>query len=103
RTLRYVVDLADDLQPVAGAHNARQQVGQPRIRTFQGRGHQSGRHDRRLDQSEVVVSEVEQLVQAVDVLARAQVNARQPEDRLRDHPQPRLDRRPWDRVAPVYT
>ena len=58
------------------------------LRSLEGRGDQPRGDHRRLDQAQVVVAEVEQLLQAVDVLAGVQVDARQAEDRLGDDPQP---------------
>ena len=92
RSLGDIVDLADDLQAVPGTDDPRQQVFEPDLRALQGRRDQAGGHDAGLDQAEVVVAEVEQLFEAVDILARLQVDAGQPQDRLGDDPEAALDR-----------
>ncbi len=101
RALGDVVHVGDDLQAHPRADDAAKKFREGLSRAFQ-----SGRNDARgdncgLEQAEVVLGEVEHLGQVVDVGAGAQVHAHQPQDRLVDHAQIRLDRRSRRAVAPA--
>ncbi len=101
RPLGDVVDLADQLEPKSRPDDPRQQRIEAAGGPFECRRDQSRGDHTRLDQPEVVVTEVEQLVERRHILAVAEVDAGQPQDRLGDHPQARLDRRPRLVVALV--
>ena len=60
---------------------------------FDARRHDARGDHRGLEQAEVVLREVEDLRELRDVRARAEIDAHQPQHRLVDHAQPRLDRR----------
>jgi len=86
RALRNVVDVADDLQPHAGADHPGQQVGQALPRPLRSRRHDPRRDDGGLEQAEVILGEVEHFLQAGDVRPRPQVHAHQPQQPARRSP-----------------
>jgi hypothetical protein len=101
RPLGNVVDLAHDLETVARTDHLRQELVEPRGGPLERRGDQPGGDHSRLHQSQVIIAKVEQLLERRHILAGVEVDAREPEDRLGDHPHPALDRRDRLGVAPV--
>jgi hypothetical protein len=88
RPLGDVVDLAHDLDSVARPDDPRQHVCKPGVCSLERRWNQPRGNDGRLHQPEIVIAEIEQLFEAVDVFAGIQIDTRQAEDGLGDHPQP---------------
>ena len=101
RSLRNPVDRTDQLQAVAGADDGGKHVGQGLPRSLDPRRHDPRGDDRRLEQPEVVTTEIEDLAQIGDVGRGVEVDARQPEHRLVDDPEEHLHRRPGKDIAPM--
>ena len=101
RSLRNPVDRTDQLQAVALADDGGKHVGQRLPRSLDPRRHDPRGDDRRLQQPEVVTTEIEDLAQIGDVGRGVEVDARQPEQRLVDDSKEHLHRRPGPGIAPV--
>ena len=76
-------------------------VGQRLARSLDPRRHDPRGDDRRLQQPEVVTTEIEDLAQIGDVGRGVEVDARQPEQGLVDDSEEHLHRRPGPGIAPV--
>ena len=103
RTLRDVVHAGDDLQTPARSDQCRQKVLKRMPRTLDPRGNDTRRDDRRLEQAEVILGEIEHVGKRRDVRGRSQVDRRQSKHRFVQHPQPRADRRTGAGIATVDT
>jgi hypothetical protein len=66
------------------------------------RRHDAAGDDRRLEQAEIVLREIEHLVEAGNLRGAAEVHAGEAQHRLLDHAQAGLDRRGWFPVAAVH-
>ncbi len=100
RALRNVVDLADHLQAQPWSQNLAQDHAQVVTSALERRRDQPRGDHARLDQTEVVVAEVEQLVERRHVLAGVQIHAGQTQERLGEDAAVRLDGRARLRIAP---
>ena len=85
------------------AADAREQFREPGARALDPGRHKARRDDRRLEQPEVVATEIKDIVDRRQLRLRAEVDAREANHRLRDHPEVGLDRRARGRVAAVHT
>ncbi len=72
------------------------------VRPFERRGYEARGDDARLEQTEIVVAEIEQVPQVGHVLGGAQVYAGQTQQWLGDNPDIGFDGRPRTAVASVY-
>ena len=102
RSLRDVVDAADELEAQARTDNAFEERRQVFARSLHTRGHDPGRDHRRLQEAEIVAGKIKHLREIGDLGRCAQVHAREPQHGFVDHPQVGFDRRLWGRIATMY-
>jgi hypothetical protein len=94
RTLRDVVNVADDFYSLARANDTGQQFRQTLAGAFNAGRHNPCRDDGCLEQSEVILRKVKEIPEVGYFCRSTKVDTHQPKARLLDNPQVGLHRRP---------
>ena len=102
RALRDVVHAAHKFEAAPGAHHPLEERREALARALHTRRHDARRDRRRLQQPEIVAGKVKHLGEVGDLHRGAEIDTREPQHWLIDHPQKGFDGRLRCRVTAVH-